>query len=31
MDLYFSRKNQFKDQLETVSIAQACLFIAMKY
>jgi hypothetical protein len=31
MDLYFSRIYTFKDQIEMVSVAQACLFIAMKY
>ena len=31
MDLYFSRTYTFKDQIEMVSVAQACLFIAMKY
>jgi len=31
MDLYFCRKLEIQDQLETVSIAQTCLFIAMKY
>lgn len=31
MDLYFSRNYMFKDQIEMVSVAQACLFIAMKY
>jgi hypothetical protein len=31
MDLYFSRKPHIKDQLETVALAQTCLFIAMKY
>jgi hypothetical protein len=31
MDLYFSRVYAFRDQFETVAVAQACLFIAMKY
>jgi hypothetical protein len=31
MDLYFSRNYTFRDQFETVAVAQACLFIAMKY
>ena len=29
--MYFSRVYAFKDQIEMVSVAQACLFIAMKY
>jgi hypothetical protein len=31
MDLYFSRNYTFRDQFEMVSLAQACLFMAMKY
>jgi hypothetical protein len=31
MDLYFSRVFAFRDQFETVAVAQTCLFIAMKY
>ena len=31
MDLYFSRFYNFRDQFEMVSLAQSCLFIAMKY
>lgn len=31
MDLYFSRVFNFRDQFETVAVAQTCLFIAMKY
>ena len=31
MDIYFSRRFIFSDQLETLESAQACLFIAMKY
>lgn len=31
MDLYFAKVHSFADQYETVTITQACLFIAMKY
>jgi hypothetical protein len=32
MDLYFWRKqHEVIDQLQTVALAQTCLFIAMKY
>ena len=31
MDLYLSKKIVIKDQLEAITIAQACLFMAMKY
>ena len=31
LDLYFSKQMFINDQLEAISIAQACLFIAMKY
>lgn len=31
MDMYFSRCSNLKDQLEAVYVAQASLFIAMKY
>jgi hypothetical protein len=31
MDLYFSKVYAFKDQYETVVVAQASLFMAMKY
>lgn len=31
MDMYFSRCSNIKDQMEAVYVAQASLFIAMKY
>ena len=31
LDLYCSKQVYFKDQMEIISTAQACMFIAMKY
>ena len=31
LDLYFEKEMNVADQMQAVAIAQACLFIAMKY
>lgn len=31
MDSFFAQRHLFRDQLETVAVAQTCLFVAMKY
>jgi hypothetical protein len=31
MDSFFAQRHVFRDQLETVAVAQTCLFVAMKY